>query len=234
MKVKSPFDGFPETRQHEKDGKLTFTVKPRVLTPIAAKAADYLTIASLSYWAFCLFIAAEDQSISSLWGWGLYWGSLLLFYPVFLWFWQSLLKTGNTLELDEEEFRIGGLFSCEKYNRKLPHSFALIQHDKTKTEQMKHEFEVRKENARGNVIMKKPYYAESFHLTYEYLGQRNDVLEIYGHKEALAVVARLKAIDDVLGGITLGGQGIPLKPEDQWETGPGDLDDWDDSAGDIE
>ncbi|MCP8685950.1 hypothetical protein [Marinobacterium sedimentorum] len=228
MQVRSPFDGFPETHQYEKDGKLTFTVKPRILTPLAAKTADLLTAASLCFWGFGLFISAEDQAINNLWGWLLYWGSLFALYPVFRWLWQSMLKTEKTLVLDADEFRVGGIFSGAGYNRKLAHSFALIRHDKTKVEQMQHEYEVRKASAQGKVIMKKPYYAESFHLIFEYMGQRNDVLDIYGHKEALAVVTRLKAIDDVLGGITQGGQGTTLEPEDQWETGPGDLDDWDD------
>lgn len=234
MKVKSPFDGFPETRQSVINGKLTFTVRPRVLTPVAAKASDFLAKASIGYWVFGLFISAEDHPISSQWGWLLYWGSALALYPAFLWFWKSIMKTGKTIVLNEDEFRITGVFFNERYNRKLPHSFALIRHDKTTSEQMQHEFEVRKASAHGNVIMKKPYYAESFHLTFEYMGQRNDVLEIYGHKDALAVVTRLKAIDDVLDGITQGGQGAPLEPEDQWSTGPGEIEFWDENSGDIE
>ena len=64
------------------------------------------------------------------------------------------------------------------------------------------------------------WFANSFHLL-DYLGQRNDVLTVFGPKEAMAIVTRLNACDNVLDALARRGQGTPLTPADEWGDQPG-------------
>lgn len=70
-------------------------------------------------------------------------------------------------------------------------------------------------------IRKQRWYANSFHVSFDYLGQRNDIMTVYGQKEAVAIATRLKACDDVLDALARRGQGTPLTPADEWGDQPG-------------
>jgi len=71
-----------------------------------------------------------------------------------------------------------------------------------------HEFETRRAQASGEVIRKTSYYGESFHITLEYVGHRNDLLTVFGPKDALAILARLTACDEVLSARSKTGAGL--------------------------
>ncbi|WP_339635769.1 hypothetical protein [uncultured Sneathiella sp.] len=96
-------------------------------------------------------------------------------------------------------------------------------HDYAPEENRLHDFEVRRAAQKGKVVSKLPIYGESFHLSFEYMGQRNDVMTIYGQKVALAVLARLRACDQVLNNQASVGDGFATRPEDQWADQPGDI-----------
>ena len=67
------------------------------------------------------------------------------------------------------------------------------------------------------------YYGDSFHVVFEYLGQRNDIATVYGHKDASAIVNRLKACDKRLNQLAGMGDEAALDPDDQWNKGPGEI-----------
>ena len=222
-KIRSPFAGFPEPKEINKNDNLRFIVKPSTLTPERAMVADFLGCASVigSIYYCGLFVSYHPEP--SGWAWI---GAVIvpvLCTRIYQAIWRSLLKTESRFELDKEVFTQKRFPVSTTFDRELPHKFSLIQHDLAQEEKERHELAVRQAQAKGKVISKKRYYGESFHLSYEYLGQRNDLLTIFGRKEAIAIAARLKACDEVLNKHAGFDDGIPLSPEHQWNDQPGEI-----------
>jgi len=220
-----PFHGRPPTRQDiGPDGKLRFTVTPRELTPRGAKAADALASMCMVALAVTLFhIGNADYVMPPATLVLLILATTWLWYTPFSLLWRFLLKQETRIEMTPERFSVLSWLGCRHFDRTLPHKFAVIVHDTAKAEEEKHTLEIRQAQAAGRIIGKTRYYGESFHIVFEYVGQRHDVLTVFGQKEALAVAARLKACDGVLDQQAGLGEGLALNPEEQWTPGPGDI-----------
>jgi hypothetical protein len=95
-----------------------------------------------------------------------------------------------------------------------------LQHDWTQAEQEQQEPGGAVAQMKGKLRPGARWFANSFHLL-DYLGQRNDVLTVFGPKEAMAIVTRLNACDNVLDALARRGQGTPLTPADEWGDQPG-------------
>lgn len=214
QRVRSPFAGKPVTRQvADRNGAPAFDVQPRVLTPARAMAAHWLAgvgvVAGVGY-GLANFASAPNPDSGML--------TAALVVPVAGGFvlyeaLRSLLRKRVRLVLTLEQFSVKTMFGWKHYDRLLPHRFALLQHDWAQAEQ---------ELAETRKVVKKPrWYTKSFHVSFDYLGQRNDVLTVYGPKEAMAIVTRLNACDSVLDALARRGQGTPLTPADEWGDQPG-------------
>ena len=111
----------------------------------------------------------------------------------------------------------------ETFDRQLPHRFVLLPHDKTQAERDQHEYDQKKASLSGHAIMPVRYYGNSFIVCFEYLGQRNDILEVFGPKEAQAILTRLNACDSVMDAQSKKGSGTTFDPSDEWAKQPGDI-----------
>lgn len=218
----SPFHGYPKTRQYDDDhGHPAFKVVPSYLTPTGARIADTIGIGCM-VWFVLLGVASLGNPAAQ--GGGLF----AIIIPILLLaaiqaMCRSFFKTQTKLELTNEHFIVYGAFGSRQFDRSLPHRFTLIPHDKTEEEQEKHLLEERQAQSRGQIIKKRKYYGDAYHLSYEYLGQRNDILTVMGKKDALAIAARLKAIDDVLNANSGRSEGVFLTPEEEWDEDSGDI-----------
>ena len=223
-KIVSPFDGEPLTEQFtDKSGNTGFRVTPKVLTPLRVKLAEFLgSISALGLMGGGLYALVNAHHPAD-WLWGAAFFGPLLAYPLLNWFWRLLLYKETRLVLTIDQFKFRSWIGWKIYDRKRAHKFTMLLHDKTQAEKDAHELRIRQGQARGQVIANKRYYTDSYHLSFEYLGQRNDVLTVYGRKEALAILARLKACDERLNNLARMGDGVPLAPEDQWNEQPGDI-----------
>lgn len=220
----SPFHGEPRTEQFtDENGNTAFHVTPKALTPLRVKLAEFLALMSCLGLALGGFNALTQAQHPADWLWWLVLLGPWLAYPLLNRLWRLNLRKETRIVLTIDQFKFMSWKGWRKFDRKLPHRFALILHDKTQAEKDAHELAVREGQARGQVIAPKRYYTDSYHLSFEYIGQRNDVLSVYGHKEALAILARLKACDDILDAEARMGDGISLDPEDQWNDQPGDI-----------
>ncbi|MBV8978186.1 MAG: hypothetical protein JO261_04395 [Alphaproteobacteria bacterium] len=221
-KVRSPFAGKPATRQiADHNGAPGFQVQPRVLTPIRAMAVNWLTgIAVVAGVGYGLAGVASSPSPDS----GMLTaavavplvGGFVLYEAL-----RSLFRKRVQLMFTLDRFSVKTLFGWKHYDRLLPHRFALLQHDWTQAEQEQQEFQAALAQRRGKLIRKQRWFGKSFHVSFDYLGQRNDVLTVYGPKEAMAIVTRLNACDSVLDALARRGQGTPLTPADEWGDQPG-------------
>jgi len=221
-KAVSPFAGKPVTRQvADRNGAPAFDVQPRVLTPVRAMAASWLTglgvAAGLGFGLAGVANAPNADggmltaalAVPVVGGFVLY-GAL-----------RSLFRKRVRVMLTLEQFSVKSLFGWKHYDRLLPHRFALLQHDWAQAEHEQAEFQAAQAQMQRKVIRPARWYARSFHVSFDYVGQRNDVLTVYGQKEAMAIVTRLNACDNVLDALARRGQGTPLTPQDEWGDQPG-------------
>jgi hypothetical protein len=220
------YHGKPDTRQTvDREGNLTLSVTPRELTPLRAKAADALAVLN-AYGILYLGFHFTNAHMPQNWVLGFMALSIvaaLSMFPLVL-FWRFLLKKKTRMVMTADRFSAQTWRGWKNFDRTLPHKFAVIAHDKAQAEQEQHDLKIREAQARGRIISKTRYYGQSFHIVFEYVGQRHDVLTVFGQKQALAVAARLKACDGVLDRKARMGEGVALDPDDQWDRGPGDID----------
>jgi hypothetical protein len=219
--TRSPFDGYPQTREETgENGRPRFCVTAKVLTPLRAKLADKLGAATAAIGAVAGVIYASNHDYPPV----------VLFAAAGIWFgkplfeklWRELVRRPVEIVVTEAEFRFRDWTGrWIVFDRNLPHSYALRLHDLAIPERDQHELQVLKAQQLKKIVQPRRYFQESYHLVYEFLGQRNDITEICGRPEARAVQNRLRAIDDVLKSRFAPGQGTPFKPEDQWARGPG-------------
>lgn len=222
QKVRSPFAGKPATRQvMDHNGSPAFDVHPRVLTPVRAMTASWLTgfgvIAGLGFGLDAVANTPNPDSgmltaaiVTPLVG------GFVLYEAL-----RFLFRKRVRLILTLDQFSVKRMFGWRHYDRLLPHRFALFQHDWTQAEQEQQEFQAAKAQRQGKLFRKQRWFGKSFHVSFDYLGQRNDVLTVYGQKEAAAIVMRLNACDSVLDALARRGQGTPLTPADEWGDQPG-------------
>ncbi|MDE3767584.1 hypothetical protein [Sinorhizobium meliloti] len=220
---KSPFEGEPQTSQIEDDnGKPAFVIRARELTANRARLADGLSILSiLCCWAF----GADKYMQEPL-------GSVqiamfavipVLLLPLWrkLWRWDNKKETQIVLSETALAFRTGKHWN--QFDRQLPHRFVLLPHDKAQAERDQNEYDQKKASFSGKAIMPVRYYGNSFIVCFEYLGQRNDILEVFGPKEAQAILTRLNACDSVMDAQSKKGSGTTFDPSDEWSDQPGDI-----------
>lgn len=220
----SPFHGYPATRQViDSKGGLYFRVEPHYLSPAGARIADAL--GGVSMIGALVTGAALNSDNPEVQGW--HWIAAIAGPLLLLTFlqkqWRLIFSKHIRIDLTNDHVTVHGFFISTQFDRTLPHKFTLILHDKAEEEKDRHLLEERQAQSRGRFIKKKKYYGDAYHLSYEYMGQRNDILTVFGKKEALAIAARLKAIDDVLNANSGRSEGISLTPEDEWDDNAGDI-----------
>lgn len=221
----SPFAGGPPTTMGwDENGTLTFTVTPREMTPERLETYEllgYTAILALMIAAFAVYWhfradASPWLLVAALVGPPV----LVRIYALRLY---DLLKKRTEVVFTPTEFRVARHWGWAVYDRTLTHRFVMMRHDRTREEEEKREMEARKAAQEGKIINPPRYYSDSFHIVFEYLGQRHDVLDVYDKNCALAVVSRFKACDQVMDNHARMGEGEPLNPDDQWGRQPGDV-----------
>lgn len=214
----------PYIREHRgTDGTVALTVTIRELTPCRAKIADRGALVSGLVF-FCLLAYGAVMVPTQSWqAWLAVFALPLMSFPLLWLVYRHLIAKRTLVEFTPEDFRVKTLLGWRHFDRRHAHAFALLPHDKAPDERDAHDLAMRKAQLKGKAIRKKRYYGDSFHLSYDYLGQRNDLMTIYGHKRALAVQARLRACDEVMDGVLRRGNGVSLRPVDEWSEQPGEI-----------
>jgi hypothetical protein len=218
--VRRPFDGKPRTREETDDnGNLAFRVEARVLTPLRARLADRLgeTTAAVLVVLMGLYILENDLPPTGL----LFAAAFWFTHPLCEKAWREALKRTVEMVVTADQFRFRRGIRWITIHRVLRDRFALVIHDLARHERDRHELEIAKAQKRKKIVQPKRYYQDSYHLCYELIGQRNDIIEICGRPDAQAVLMRLRAIDDVINGRVRRGNGTAIRPGDEWVEQPG-------------
>jgi len=219
-----PVAGRPRTAtMTDKDGHPRFTIKPWVLTPFRAQAAD--AISSLVAWSiFCAFVLwlFNNHKLPA--------GVIIahaafgfIGYKALAMLVHLLMHRSARIVMSTGSISVKRWYGWQRFDRNLEHRFALLIHDKSQAEKLRHDLQVRRASANGRVVQKKAYYAESFHVVLLYAGHRRDLLSVYGQKDATAIVARLQYCDRCINEAARMGGGIKQRPEDEWNDEPGGI-----------
>lgn len=220
----SPFDGRPRTESVVgSDGKVMFRVFPRELTPVRAIIADWISILS------CLGGSTESilylQTLENVenWVWAAAIAGPWALYPFAMRFVRVLARKRVRIVMTGAQFSFKTWRGWKTFDRRLLHRFSLTPHRLGRKEQQSHQLAIQRAAQTGQIITPPVYFAESYHLIFEYLGQAQDITAIYDRDRAMTVLARLKACNDVLDNETGHGDGIALEPEEQWTEQPGEI-----------
>jgi hypothetical protein len=219
----SPFEGEPATvTRTAPDGAPEIAVTITELTPEGAKLLDDLN-------AFCPML------LSGLYLWGILKADLtdlylmaagfvgvLIVSAFLLAYLHGLITVTTVTVFKPAAFRVCRGKVWQVYDRTLTHRFLMMKHDSARQERESHDLRIRRAQKQGRVISPKRYYDESFHIVFEYLGQRMDIATVYDQRRAMAVAARLKACDKLMDTKQLG-DGEVMSPDEQWGELPGKL-----------
>ena len=220
----NPLSGMPVTYAlQDCNGHPKFIIKPLELTPLRCKAADgfkFLIGAVLSITCVLAILGLPEFFVEPVLRTIV---PAVIAYFALVWMFRCVLKRNTHIVMTTEAISVRRWFGWVRYNRNLDHQFALLNHDKMREEQQRHEYEIRQASAKGKILCKKAYYADSFHIVLAYAGHRRDLLTVYGQKQAIAIVTRLQYCDLRLNEAIDMGSGGGQTPEEEWGTTAGGL-----------
>lgn len=217
----SPFDGEPLTHMIRSNagGLAAVVIEPVVLTPLRGKFADFLGVMSA--------IALTGLSLGLV--------NLLNRPAVYWWFfaaalpwifvvllqkgWRHILHKRSVLMFTPGQFSVrNGAQRTVVYDREVQHRFRLeTRHKKARDEAERHELIQARAGAKGMIIRKTKYQRETLHLMIDYRGQPRKVMEIMGQDDALLVLARVKAVDEVMDELIKMGHALAKGPKSEWD-----------------
>jgi hypothetical protein len=105
------------------------------------------------------------------------------------------------------------------FDRRHPHRFVLVPHELARQE----EDLIQHRQRMGASGRPTRYYSESFFVVLDYLGQRLDLAEVFGQRNANDILARLNLCDEYMKGIADARQMLPTRPEHQWSGATGSI-----------
>jgi len=225
VKHVTPTDGFPRTHviKSSDDSPDKHLIEALYLTPMGARVADKLSlllgIASIvavikasayfepTGWITCAALIAVPIATA--------FGARKALY--------TLLRRPKSVMFTPDGFEVHGFFRTKVYKRDISHSFSIRQHHKAEREDaICNFFEYR---LPWFLILKpfKRYLGDAYYVSFEYMGQRNNLMLVYKHKTAEKILNRLNACDRIMDGSVGNGRGEVLRPEDEWPTQTGSL-----------
>lgn len=209
------FEGEPKTKLENADKDPVISVEASYLSPEDAMGAD--AMAALAAWGgvlFSIWTMVQERQFTA--------GPVILFLAAiigreFLALWlRDRMRRTVSIRFTETEFRMKHRDDWTGYNRRHPHRFVLIAHDKAQAEKDEHDYRRQKASANGAAIRLKRYYSDTSIIVFEYLGQRIDVAEVLGAKNATAILMRLNLCDEFMNGVASNRRQIPLSPAHEW------------------
>jgi len=221
---RSPFQGWPTTTESTNDnGTHEITVAVDAIRPFFVRLADMLCITLTVLVIPAAIIGAFNtpdetpmQVIAVL---------LLPFavYPLAKFALYRWMRTTTRVLFTPETISSAAMFGKKRFDRNMPHKFALYPHEKGDREEEVKSFKDAQGTQNWWRRPRKRYYTKSYRLSLDYLEQRNDLMLIYGHKTAQLALARLNAADKVMDGYSGKSHGQALRPQADWQPQAGEL-----------
>lgn len=223
-KVRSPFENGPRTViRRDEEGQENYHVYPAAIGPRMAKLADILSlgVAVLSGAGALAGVAFIPDA--PVWAYAPPLAVPFAAYPLIRRGLHRLFSRSVHVVYTPDRFIIHGWFRKKVFDRNMPHKFTLYAHRHAEREADMIAF--RKQHGAKRWWQRPPqsYFGKSQHLAFEYMGQRNDIILIYGPHEAHDILTGMIARDDLMDGKAGNGRGQVLTPEEDWIETAGEL-----------
>lgn len=222
-RTRSIIDGGPVTHKRTTpDGKTVITVTLKAINPFMAKVADLATLTSTGIFTLGAFTGAvlvEDATLATR----LLIAALPL--PAYFMFkggFHHILARSKLVTFTSNTVSVRRVL-MHHFDRKLGVKFALYPHPKADLEEKRIELRKAKREVRSFTRPIKPYYQNSYRLVLEYMGQPNVIMSIYKHEKAQEIVARLTAVNEIIGRYDGASQGTATTPGQDWSKSAGSL-----------
>lgn len=225
---KGAFDGGPKTTDTiDLYGVPTIEVKLTATDPFWRKVADrvgmILLMPSLGMIAIHFLNSPRLQADWS--GLGV---DLMVVGGFLLWLTHMIRKverhvkfTPQALLVKRRRLLFGSYW--EEYELNQPVRLTMLLHDRALQEREENEFRRAKASMSGKALRTESLYQNSFHICVEHYGQRNDIITVYGRKEATAILTRLKACLEINKARAGRSASTATEPGQQWKSMPGSL-----------
>jgi hypothetical protein len=223
-RTQSPFEGKPTTRKFTNSKSQTcYRVTIEAMTPMRTRLADWLSgVAAIGALVGGIKIITM---LPELEGWmvaGLLASPLPSYFIAKVGLNEAMRKTVR-VEFTPDEFLVYGLFGIKRFDRHIPHKFALYVHDRAEREENVLSYRESKRQRYWWAWKLKRYCGQSYHLSFDYLDQRNVVMTIFKRRTAHNILARLNAVKQVMDNEVNNGAGQALTPEQDWSPQAGAL-----------
>ena len=221
--------GRPATRRGKtKSGSPVITVTLRATSPFRAKLANRICLlGAAAGHVVALWETASLEILSpagaSAWTWAAASLGPWIALPFLSKGFRALLARTTFVIFTPERFSVRCFWGWKHFDRAMPHDFSLIPHDRAFRERERLAYWDHKWQRFWWTLPITRYYGESYHLSFNYLGERNDLITVFGRRKALAMQARLKACGDILDGEMGKRDGVATQPHYDWSDLPGDL-----------
>lgn len=220
----NPLSGYPKTvERNMRSGEKRFTAKPRACGPIRANIADKLTIASTGTACVAAVVTALSATeLPTLSRWAIMAAPLPLHF-LFQTSWHFVLGRTVSVVFTPQTIGVRKFVLTKRFDRNVPIKFILRQHPRAARQDKIIEHRRIDPEAPRRFLPQRNYYAESYILSIEVMGQAYDIQTIYGHTRAQRVCARLNAIHNSIDAFSGSGKGIAASPEQDWAKAAGEL-----------
>lgn len=220
--VLQALEGEPKTEMLSINGRTVINVEITHLPPAMAQDAD-----GCAWLGACLLFLAPfgigyvEQDFTALMGM-LWAASTCAYHPLRYWCREAARETAK-VRFTEKTFEMNWKDNWRTFDRDHSHRFILLEHDKARDENDELDFKRQQASANGQAQRVTRYFSNAYIVALEYLGQRFDIAEVMGRKEATAIVARLTLCDEMMKSLVNSRPSVVLKPEDEWDELPGGL-----------
>lgn len=222
--VRSPFQNGPRTEiTSGKDGKDIYNVHIAAKGPRMTKLADWLALGAAAATGIGAIYGATQLGEASAWQFGALALSPVPAYFLVKYSLYEAFKRHVRVVFTPDRFTVHGIFGPKVFDRNMPHKFTLYPHRLADREERKLAFRESQMRGRWWGRALKRYFSKSYNLSFEYMGQRNDMLTIYGENAALDILTGLNTRDELMDGQARNGRGHVLEPETEWSDQAGEL-----------
>lgn len=225
-RTQSVFDGGPVTHERiDKNGQLTITVQVKAIGPKMSQLADFLSYGVAGVTAIASIGGAIMLNEASPVKRG-----AMLFIPIPTYFaakhvfYQMFSRTKPVrCTLETTSFRKG--LRIKHFDMNMPCGWLINEHPKAGLEKRKSEVRKEKQKLATPSSFSLPFYFKPFHepylansriVSFEYMGQRIDLIKTKSLEEAQEIVARLNAVHEVIEGRSSSDRGIATSPDQAW------------------
>jgi hypothetical protein len=220
--VLQALEGEPKTEVVQIKGRTIITVEAKHLPPEMARNAD-----DGAWWGAFLMVLAPfgigyaAEEFNALMG-AIWIASACAYHPLRLFF-RAASHEVATVRFTEKTIELEMGAKSRSFERDHSHRFVLLEHDRTRSENDELDYLRQRASKDGQPRRITRYFSNAYIVAFEYLGQRFDIAEVMGRKEAMAILARLNLCDEMMKSVVSTRPGVVLKPEDEWDELPGGL-----------